>query len=348
MNRPAIVTFGEIMLRLSPQNFTKILQSDTFKISCAGSEANVAVSLSLLNENVQYVTALSNNDLGLRIRHDLQKYNLGIHHIIYNNNRQGLIFIEKGAIHRPSKVIYDREDSAFSKIQPGLIDWQTIFAEARWFHWSGISPALSENLYQVTKEAIHYAKKAGVPISVDLNYRGNLWKYNKSSAEVMTDLTQYCDVIIGNEEDAIKCLGIQTDNSENSEEYQIISKSHYERICSDVCKKFPRAQTVCFTLRESVSASHNTWSAILYNAGRIYHSNKYNLTHIVDRVGAGDSFSAGIIYGINNFGTDFQHILDFATASSALKHSIEGDFNLSLIEDIEKLLQGHTSGRITR
>ncbi len=348
MSNSSIVTFGEIMLRLSPPGYHKAVQANSFNIAYAGSEANVAVSLASMGETVEYVTALSSNDLGIKIFQEITKFSVGTEHVIKGDARQGLLFVEKGAMARSSNVIYDRDGTAFSQIRPGHLDWDEIFSTAKWFHWSGITPALSQNLYEVTKEAVLSASKAGVPISVDLNYRSNLWKYGKSSVDVMTDLTKHCDVLIGNEEDAEKCLGIKINSLDVSGMYQEISKLHYEAICEQTVQAFPFAKTICFTLRESINANHNRWSAILFNAGCYYHSNAYDLTHIVDRVGAGDSFSAAIIYGINHFGSDFQRILEFATAASALKHTIEGDFNLVSLEDIERMIQGNTSGRIDR
>jgi len=348
MNKSAIVTFGEVMIRLSPQGILKVAQANSFNTTYAGSEVNVAVSLGVMGENIQYVTALSSNELGSKIFKEISKYDVGTEHVIRNDARQGLLYVEKGAIIRSSKVIYDRENSAFSNISPGQLNWDDIFSKAKWFHWSGITPALSQNMYDVIKEAIISAKKLGVTISVDLNYRSSLWKYGKSSIEVMTDLVQYCDVLIGNEEDAEKCLGIGVEGNDSDDELKKLSKSYYETICSKVYRTLPKVKTICFTLRESISASHNRWSAILSNAGCYYHSNIYELTHIVDRVGAGDSFSAALIYGINNFDSDFQHTLEFATAASALKHTIEGDFNLASIKDVEDVILGNISGRINR
>ena len=258
----------------------------------------------------------------------------------------GIYFLEIGAVSRGSKVVYDRAHSSFSTMQPGTIDWEEVFKDAQWFHWTGITPAVSESAAAVTLEAIKAANAMGVTVSTDLNYRKKLWKYGKTPGEVMPELVEGCDVILGNEEDAEKHFGIAPEGIDVHHGDSMESKA-YESVCKQLMERFPRAEKVIITLRGSISASHNTWSGILYNGEEFFTAPTYQITHIVDRVGGGDSFMGGLIYGLVHYQND-QQALNFAVAASCLKHTIYGDANLVTVPEVEKLLSGDASGRVAR
>jgi 2-dehydro-3-deoxygluconokinase len=267
--------------------------------------------------------------------------------IVYGGERLGIYFLETGAVSRGSKVIYDRAHSAMSAIRPGMIDWEKVFEGAGWFHWTGITPAISQGAADVCKEAIAAANKLGVMVSTDLNYRAKLWKYGKEPGEVMPDLVAGCDVILGNEEDAEKHFGIHPESVDVTQGGTVESQA-YRSVCEQLMERFPKAQKIITTLRGSISASHNTWSGVLYNGDEFLEAPSYDITHIVDRVGGGDSFMAGLIYGLLTYKGDDQKALNFAVAASCLKHTIYGDANQVTVQEVEKLMGGDASGRVSR
>lgn len=340
-----VALFGEIMLRLKTPEFLRFSQATSFEASFGGGEANVAVSLANYGIPTEYVTALPNNDLGKSVIMDLKRYGVGTGKILQKGERLGIYYLEAGAVSRASKVIYDRAYSAFSQLKPGMLDWDEILKDAQWFHWTGITPAVSEGAAAVCLEAVQAASAKGITVSTDLNYRKNLWKWGKKASDVMPELVSYCDIILGNEEDAEKVFGIQ------GEETDVVggkvSHEAYEYVCRELMKKFPKAKKTIITLRGSVSASHNSWSGVLYDGNKLYAAPVYQITHIVDRVGGGDSFMGGLIYGLITYKDD-QKALNFATAASCLKHTIQGDFNLVTVDEVEKLMAGDASGRVAR
>ena len=342
-----VITFGEIMLRLSPPGFFRFSQANTFDVIYGGGESNVAVSLSNYGVPSQFVTRLPENDIGECAMMEMRKRGVDTSQIVYGGERLGIYFLETGAVSRGSKVIYDRAHSAMSTIRPGMIDWEQVFDGAGWFHWTGITPAISQGAADVCKEAIEAANKLGVMVSTDLNYRAKLWKYGKEPGEVMPDLVAGCDVILGNEEDAEKHFGIHPESVDVTQGGTVESKA-YRSVCEQLMERFPKAQKIITTLRGSISASHNTWSGVLYNGDEFLEAPTYDITHIVDRVGGGDSFMAGLIYGLLTFSGDDQKALNFAVAASCLKHTIYGDANQVTVEEVEKLMGGDASGRVSR
>ena len=321
-----IITFGEIMLRLSPPNQLRFGQTKSFDVAYGGGESNVAVSLANYGIETEYVTRLPDNDIGESCLQYLRQYGVGTRFIQRGGNRLGIYFLENGAVMRGSQVIYDRADSSFATISPNSFDWKSIFKDASWFHWTGITPAVSANAAAVCLEAVKTASAMGITISCDLNYRAKLWKWGKTANEVMDQLVSYCDIAIGNEEDADKVFGIQAPETDVTQGR--VAADKYQYVCEALAKKYGKLKTISITLRSSVSASHNTWSAVLWNSGKIYVGPIYDITHIVDRVGSGDSFMGGLIYSLSTSPLDPQKALDFALAASALKHTIFGDFNL--------------------
>lgn len=279
---------------------------------------------------------------------DLHKYGVKTDNFIYGGDRLGIYFLETGAVARASKVVYDRAHSAIAEIKPGMIDWEKVLKGADWFHWTGITPALSQGAADACLEAIKVANKLGVTVSCDLNYRKNLWKYGKSAAEIMPALVEGCDVILGNEEDAEKVFGIKPEGFDVAQTNGEVNAAEFESVCSQLMKKFPKAKKVIITLRGSINANHNTWGGVLFADGKLFQSRRYDITHIVDRVGGGDSFMGGLIYGLLTYTGDDQKALDFAVAASCLKHTIYGDYNLATVEEVEKLMSGDASGRVSR
>jgi 2-dehydro-3-deoxygluconokinase len=340
-----VVTFGEIMLRLSPPGYQRFVQARSLDVVYGGAEANVAASLAGLQVPVEYVTRLPANDLGDACLNYLRQYGIGTSHVVRGGDRLGIYFLEMGAAQRGSKVIYDRAGSSLARIQLGMINWKTVFADADWFHWTGITPAVSKGAAQVSLEAAQIAREMGLTVSCDLNYRKNLWKWGKTAAEVMPDLVGLCDVAVGNEEDADKVFGIKAPGADVTGGR--VEADAYVHVCGALAERFPGLRTIAITLRGSLSASHNTWSAILWHLGQIYTAPCYEIIPIVDRVGGGDSFCAGLIYGLRTC-TDAQRALDFAVADSCLKHTIQGDFNLVSIAEVERLMGGDASGRVSR
>jgi 2-dehydro-3-deoxygluconokinase len=341
-----VATFGEIMMRLSPPGFQRFAQARSFDVIYGGGEANVAVSLANFGIPVDYVTRLPDNDLGAACRQFLRQYGVGVDKIARGGSRLGIYFLEMGAAQRGSKVIYDRSASAIATIERGMIDWRAVFSGVDWFHWTGITPAISAGLADVCLEAAQTAKDMGLTVSCDLNYRSKLWKWGKRASEVMPELVALADVAIGNEEDADKVFGIRAAGTDvASGDVQAV---RYGFVCEELVRRFPNLKTIAVTLRGSLSASHNTWSGILWDQGRFYTAPVYDMTHIVDRVGGGDAFAAGLIYGLTTYGDDRHRALDFAVASSCLKHSIFGDFNLVTVAEVVGIMGGDISGRVSR
>ncbi len=341
-----IVTFGEIMLRLATPGHQRFSQATEFCASFGGGEANVAVSLAGFGLDTEYITRLPQNDFGDSVLMELRRHNVGTSQIIRGGSRLGIYFLETGSVSRPSKVIYDRAGSAFAGILPGMINWDLVFRDTMWFHWTGITPAVSEGAAQVCLEAIRIAREKGITISCDLNFRKNLWKWGRGASEVMPDLVSGCDIILGNEEDAAKVFGIKPDNQSTG--FAEVKGSDYIKVCRKLKEKFPQAKKIIITLRGSINADSNTWSGVLFDGSRLYEAPVYQITHIVDRVGGGDSFMAGLIYGLISFPGDDQKALNFATAASCLKHTIHGDFNLVTVQEVETLMMGDSSGRVVR
>ncbi len=341
-----VVTFGEIMLRLSPPGYQRFTQARSFDVVYGGGEANVAVSLANYGMPVDFVTRIPNNDIGEACIAFLRQFGVGVDKIVRGGERLGIYFLEMGSMQRGSKVVYDRSHSAISTIEPGMIDWRAAFADADWFHWTGITPAISAGTADVCLEAVRTAREMGLTISCDLNYRKKLWKWGKQPGDVMPDLVQYCDVAIGNEEDADKVFGIKAPESDVAAGK--VEAEQYSYVCEKLAERFPNLKTIAITLRGSVSASHNTWSGVLWHAGEFFEGLKFDITHIVDRVGGGDAFMGGLIYGLRTYGGDYQRALNFAVAASCLKHSIFGDFNVVTIAEVEKLMSGDASGRVSR
>ena len=335
------------MLRLATPDNLRFCQSNSFSATFGGGEANVAVSLANYGEQVEFVTRLPHNDIARSCVMELKKYGVGTQHIIYGGERLGIYFLETGAVARPSKVVYDRAHSSISTIERGMIDWEQVFAGADWFHWTGITPAISASAAEVCLEACRAANRLGVKVSCDLNYRKNLWKYGKSAAEVMPQLVECCDVILGNEEDAEKVFGIKPDGFDVTATAGRVEAAEFESVCRQLMDRFPRAEKVIITLRGSINANHNTWGGVLYDGEKLYSSKRYDITHIVDRVGGGDSFMGGLIYGLRHYSSS-QQALEFAVAASALKHTIYGDFNQVTVAEVETLMGGDGSGRVSR
>jgi 2-dehydro-3-deoxygluconokinase len=341
-----VVTFGEIMLRLSTPGFERFTQSRQFDVKFGGGEANVAVSLANYGIPVDFISRLPQNDIARACLMELRRYGVGVDKMIYGGDRMGIYFLETGAVARAGKVIYDRSGSSISSIQPGMIDWEKALDGVTWFHWTGITPAIADGTAKVCLEAIRTANNKGITVSTDLNFRKNLWKYGKKASEVMPDLVAGCDIILGNEEDAEKVFGIKPDTGDVTGGQ--VDALAYESVCKKLMQNFPKARKVIITLRGSVNASHNSWSGVLWDGARLWQAPTYNITHIVDRVGGGDSFMGGLIYGLLTFQKDDQKALNFAVAASCLKHTIPGDFNLVSVEEVEKLMAGDASGRVSR
>ena len=337
-----VITFGELMLRLAPNGYYRFFQNDQMEATFGGGEANVAVSLANYGIDVAYVTKLPKHAIGQGAVNSLRKYGVDTSKIARGGDRVGIYYLEKGASQRGSVCIYDRAHSAIQEAKPEDFDWDSIFDGAEWFHFTGITPALGENLVEICRQACKAAKARGVKISCDLNYRGKLWTREQARA-AMTDLCQYVDVCISNEEDAKDVFGIE---AENTDIYGgKLNKDGYKSVAKQLADKFG-FEKVAITLRTSISASDNNWAGMLYDGKDYCFSKEYHL-HIVDRVGGGDSFGGGLIYALLN-GKSTQDAVEFAVAASALKHSIEGDYNMVTVSEVEKLSGGDGSGRVQR
>ena len=343
MQKP-VVTFGEIMLRLAPPGFERFLQSPQFVATWGGGEANVAVALSVFGWPAAYVTVVPSNPIADAMVAELRRFGVDTSRILRGKGRMGIYFVEPGANQRPSKVVYDRENSAIALAQPGDIDWKAVFDGAGWFHVTGITPALSQSAADLAVEAAQKARQSGLTVSVDLNYRKNLWKYGKTAEQVMPEIVKNVDVVIANEEDCQKALGIKIDVDVHSGE---LDRQQYKGLTEKVMTQYPNVKTIAITLRESKSASHNGWSACLNDGKEFMLSRHYEITHIVDRVGGGDAFAGGLIYGLQALGSA-REALEFAVAASCLQHSIPGDFNRFTVDEVKTLLKGDGSGRVQR
>ena len=338
------ITFGEIMLRLKPPNWERFFQSPLLEATFGGGEANVAVGLARFGLNAAYVSVIPDNAIGDACIRELKRQNIDTSLILRKGNRLGIYFLENGANQRPSVVIYDRSHSAIAEASPGDIHWDKVFEGASWFHISGITPAISLSAADLSLEAVKKAKEKGVTVSCDLNFRKNLWKYGKSAPEIMGELVKYTDIAIGNEEDCQKSLGVKVDINVESGKLQA---EKYKELTDRVMELYPDIQKIAITLRESYSADYNGWAAVLNNRKEFYISRKYEIHDIVDRVGGGDAFAAGLIYGLNHL-MDDQQALEFAVAASCLKHSIPGDLPLLSLKEVESLMGGASSGRVQR
>lgn len=332
MKQVKVVTFGEVMLRLSAQGFARLSQARSLDATFGGAEANVAVSLTRLGVPSAHVTRFPENDLGEAATQALRQHGVDTSAILYGPERMGLYFLENGAMQRASRIVYDRFDSAFAHLQRGDIDWDKVLEGVTWFHWTGITPAISQGAAEVCLEALEVASKRGIMVSGDINYRRNLWQYGKTAREVMPALIEKCDVVIAGITDMENCAGV--------------SGADFEEACSRFQEMFPRVKRISTTERTSLSSSHNLISALLWN-GELLRSKEYDLTHIVDRIGSGDAFMAGLIFGLIN-GMSDSDALEFATAACALKHSIEGDVNLATRAEVEALLKGDNVGKLLR
>ena len=339
-----VLTFGEIMLRLKAPGVERLFQTSMLEATFGGGEANVAVSLANFGMDAAYCTVLPKNAIGQACVAELRRFGVDTSRIQYGEGRMGVYYLEPGANQLPSKVVYDRADSAIALAGPGDIDWERAFAGVEWFHITGITPAISESAMRLSLESVKAAKALGITVSCDLNYRKNLWKYGKKASEVMGELARYVDVAIANEEDVQKALGITVDVDVESGQ---LDRAKYRALGDKVLAAYPHMKMIAITLRESHSADWNGWAACLNDGESFYESKKYEIRDIVDRVGGGDSFAGGLIYGLNTY-SDRQQALEFAVAASCLKHSIIGDFNRVGVDDVVKLAGGDGTGRVQR
>ncbi len=339
-----VLTFGEIMLRLKAPGVERLFQTPMLEATFGGGEANVAVSLANFGMDAAYCTVLPKNAIGQACVAELRRFGVDTSRVQYGEGRMGVYYLEPGANQLPSKVVYDRADSAIALAGPGDIDWERAFAGVEWFHITGITPAISESAMRLSLESVKAAKALGITVSCDLNYRKNLWKYGKKASEVMGELARYVDVAIANEEDVQKALGITVDVDVESGQ---LDRAKYRALGDKVLAAYPHMKMIAITLRESHSADWNGWAACLNDGESFYESKKYEIRDIVDRVGGGDSFAGGLIYGLNTY-SDRQQALEFAVAASCLKHSIIGDFNRVGVDDVVRLAGGDGTGRVQR
>lgn len=338
------LTFGELMLRLKSPGRERLMQSPSLEVTFGGGEANVAVSLANYGLDAEFLSVIPSNSIGDAAIGELRRFNVGTDKIIRTDGRMGIYYLETGANQRASKVIYDRAYSAISMFDPEKYDWDSIFNNVTWLHISGITPAISEQTKDASIVSVKEAKKRGITVSIDLNYRKNLWKYGVDAKEVMSVMTQYADIIIANEEDCQKSLGLEC---KSNVEGGKLDNEDYRKLSNSLLEKYPNVKKVAITLRESKSADINFWAAALNNGTDFIVSRKYEMYDIVDRVGGGDSFAGGLIYGLNVLGDD-REALEFAVAASCLKHTIDGDFNRVTVDEVLKLAKGDGSGRVQR
>jgi 2-dehydro-3-deoxygluconokinase len=345
-DRARVVTFGEIMLRLSPPASGRLEQARLFDATFGGGEANVAVSLARFGLDAAFVTRLPANEIGSMAVAALRAADVDTSQIVRGGSRCGIYFLEQGSAQRPSKVVYDRAGSAMTEITTGMVPWAEVLAGASWFHTTGITPALSAGAAAAAIEAASAAKSAGVSVSIDLNYRGKLWNWGEAPEAVMTRLLAHADVAIGNEEDAECVFGMHADGVDVAAGR--VSAGAYADVARQLVARFPNLRIVAFTVRGSISASENSWTGVLWQDGTLYETRSYRIAPIIDRVGAGDAFAAGIIRGLHCNPEDPQTVLDFAVAAGCLKHTYAGDFNLATTEEVERLAAGDGSGRVQR
>ena len=339
-----VLTFGEIMLRLKAPGHERFFQSPMLEATFGGGEANVAISLANYGMDAEFLTVLPKNDIAECCIRELRYFGVDTKKIVRSEGRMGIYYLEGGANQLPSKVVYDRAYSSIALAKPGDIDWDKAFEGVDWFHITGITPAISESAMELPLEAVKEAKKRNITVSCDLNYRKNLWKYGKKASEVMRELAKYVDVAIANEEDVQKSLEITVDVNVESGE---LDRKKYKALGNKVLESYPNMKCIAITLRESHSADWNGWAACLNDGKDFYVSKKYEIRDIIDRVGGGDSFAGGLIYGLNQY-EDKQSALEFAVAASCLKHSVIGDFNRVSVSDVEKLMGGDGTGRVQR
>lgn len=337
-----VVTFGELMLRLQPENYLRFVQADRLESTFGGAEANVAVSLANFGADAVFVSKLPKHEIGQCAVNSLRKFGVDTSLVQRGGDRVGIYYCEKGASQRPSKVIYDRAGSAIATAMPSDFNWEIIFRNVEWFHFTGITPALSDTLASIVLQAVKSAKDKGIAVSCDLNFRKKLWSKEKAN-EVMSEICKYVDVCIANEEDAKDVFGIEAENTDI--EGGKLNKEGYVSVAKQLTDKFG-FKAVAITLRESINANDNNWSGMLYTGGQAFFSKKYAV-HIVDRVGGGDSFGAGLIYSMLN-GEYAQDAIEFAVAASCLKHSVEGDYNMVSVDEVKALANGNASGRVQR
>jgi 2-dehydro-3-deoxygluconokinase len=340
-----VVTFGEIMLRLTAPGHQRLEQARALETSFAGAEANVATGLANLGVPARYVSRLPANALGDACLKSLRGQGVDVAHVVRGGERLGLFYVEAGAAQRGGTVLYDRAHSALATVARGMIDWAAALDGAGWLHWTGITPALGAGPADVVAEALEAARERGLTVSCDLNYRARLWGWD-SPAAVMPPLVRQCDVLIGNEEDAQMVFGIAAPDVDVQQGK--VTAAAYEVVVEQLMERFPGLRTLAFTLRGSLGASRNTWSAVLWHEGRLYEAPTYDISPIVDRVGGGDAFAAGLIYGLRGGHGDPQHALEFAVAASCLAHSIPGDTNLVSAVEVERLAAGNAAGRVAR
>jgi 2-dehydro-3-deoxygluconokinase len=330
-----IVTFGEVMMRLSPPGYSRFSEASSLELVYGGGEANVAISCAYLGIKAAHVTRFPDNALGKAATQFLRKHWLSTEHVFYGGNMMGKYFLEKGAVHRSSEVIYEREGSSFSSIEPKMIDWEHILKDADWFHWTGITPAISDGAAMCCLDAIKTANSMGITVSGDINSRNNMWKYGKTMQEVMPELVQNCDIAITSSHGIHEMFGL----GQPGNKFRLSAKQLMER--------FPRINKVVGKTRKSVSASHQQIQGKMWNGQEYIKTKMLNITHVVDRVGTGDAFASGLIYGLLHYDDDIQ-ALKFASAACALKHTVPGDVNMVTVEDVENLVEGDTSGSIKR
>ena len=348
MEKQKIVTFGEIMLRLTPPDYQRFNQTDLFRASYGGSEANVAVSLANYGLRSEFVTALPSNRIADACLDDLHRYGVGTQNVLRNGNRMGLYYMEEAASMRSSHVVYDRVGSSFDSLQPGMIDWKRVFSGAGWFHWSGISAAVSASTAAVCAEAIGAAREAGLVVSCDINYRKNLWKYGKEPQEILPPLMEQCDAFFGTDDEYEKVLGMRLPQFSARNAAYRPDTAGYEEASRCIAARFPRCRAIVFGLRSVLSANHHLISGTLYTDKRLLSTRVYDIDHVVDCVGVGDAFVGGLIYGLAEHSGDMQFALDFGTAACALKNTVPGDYNQFAAEEVAQLARGSVSGRIAR
>ncbi len=334
-----IVTFGEVMMRLAPPGHAKFSQASNLELTFGGGEANVAISLAYFGDQATHVTRFPNNSIGKAATQFLRYHWVDTDEVIYGEEEIGLYFLERGAVHRSSKVVYNRFNSAFATMQPEMLDWDQIFMDADWFHWTGITPGISQNVADTCLEAIKAAKRNGVMVSSDMTYRKNLWQYGKKPGEVMGEMIANCDIVITGANDISEIFGFPVQGKPRDEEFAFQAQKLMER--------YPDIKKVADKERNSLNASHNTLKGRMWDGEQLLLTEMLDVTHIIDRVGTGDAYAAGLIYGLLHHEND-QHALEFAIAACALKHTIEGDANMVSVADVEGLVGGNTSGAIIR